>query len=235
LNWSGGLMHIKAFVASFILAAILTVSGGSAANAQTKNTNTHKAQVNLAQKVQVKNVTVKEGDNLSAIATDNGMTYQRLYDANTDISDPDLIYPNQVIRIPDPAEQIAHRDLPVKAVAAADSQALSLRSQTSQPSRATTAPTPAPAAQAAPVISAPVISGCGDNSYANYIYKHESGCNTAARSANGCFGIGQACPASKLAYCGTDYACQNQYFTAYAGKYGGWAGAYNFWVSHGWW
>ena len=54
-------------------------------------------------------------------------------------------------------------------------------------------------------------------------------------SPNGCYGIGQACPAGKLAYCGADYACQNAFFTAYAGKYGGWAGAYAFWVAHGWW
>jgi resuscitation-promoting factor RpfB len=79
------------------------------------------------------------------------------------------------------------------------------------------------------------VAGCGDNSYAHFIYSHESGCRTTAMNPNGCYGIGQACPASKLAYCGADYACQNAFFTAYAGKYGGWAGAYSFWVSHGWW
>jgi LysM repeat protein len=227
-------MHIKALVANLVLAAILTVSGGSAASAQTKNTSTHKPQVKLAQKVQSKTVIVVEGDNLSNIATDNSTTYQRLYDANTDISDPDLIYPDQAIRIPDPSEQIAHRDLPAKAVPAADAQAETLRAQTTPP-KAVTAPVVAAPSVVAPVAQPTPTSGCGDNSYANYIYMHESRCNTGAQSSNGCFGIGQACPASKLAYCGTDYACQNEYFTSYAGKYGGWEGAYNFWVSHGWW
>lgn len=88
-------------------------------------------------------------------------------------------------------------------------------------------------ASAAPMPS--VIAGCGDNSYAQYIYQHESGCNLNAVNAGGCRGIGQACPGSKLP-CGADYACQNAFFTKYANdRYGGWAGAYNFWLQNNWW
>lgn len=80
-----------------------------------------------------------------------------------------------------------------------------------------------------------IVSGCGDNQYAHFIYMHESGCNLNAVNAGGCRGIGQACPGSKLP-CGADYACQNAFFTAYANSaYGGWAGAYNFWLAHRWW
>lgn len=86
-------------------------------------------------------------------------------------------------------------------------------------------------AYAAPAAS---YGGCGDNSYAQFIYQHESSCNLNAMNASGCRGIGQACPGSKLP-CGADYACQNAYFTNYANKYGGWAGAYQFWLGHGWW
>lgn len=79
-------------------------------------------------------------------------------------------------------------------------------------------------------------SGCGDNQYAHFIYMKESGCRTGARNASGCFGIGQACPGSKIAHCGTDYACQNAYFTNYAiQRYGSWAGAYSAWLSKHWW
>lgn len=85
-------------------------------------------------------------------------------------------------------------------------------------------------------------SGCGDNQYAAYIYGQESGgrvtgmCNTTAMNAGGCFGIGQACPGGKVAHCGSDYACQNEWFTGYAlGRYGSWAAAYNFHKANGWW
>lgn len=85
-------------------------------------------------------------------------------------------------------------------------------------------------------------SGCGDNSYAAYIYGQESGgrvtgmCNTTARNAGGCYGIGQACPGSKVAYCGADYACQNAWFNGYAiQRYGSWASAYSFHKANGWW
>lgn len=84
-------------------------------------------------------------------------------------------------------------------------------------------------------------SGCGDNQYAAYIYGRESGgrvtgnCDTTATNAGGCYGIGQACPGSKLP-CGADYACQNSWFTKYAmDVYGSWAAAYNFHKNNGWW
>lgn len=94
---------------------------------------------------------------------------------------------------------------------------------------------PTPVATPEPATSA--VAGCGDNSYANYIYTHESGCRTHNPNGSGCDGIGQACPASKvIGPCGYDYACQNAWFTDYANRtYGGWAGAYNFWVTHKWW
>lgn len=88
----------------------------------------------------------------------------------------------------------------------------------------------------APVAAA--YGGCGDNQYAAFIYQHESGCNMYAKNAGGCLGIGQACPGSKLLAACPDlsYGCQNAYFTAYANSaYGGWGGAYNAWLSKGWW
>lgn len=99
---------------------------------------------------------------------------------------------------------------------------------------------------AQPVLA--VLSGprgsCGDNQYAAFIYGRESGgripgnCNPTIRNAEGCIGIGQACPASKLiAVCpGLDYECENAFFTTYAiARYGSWAGAYQFWIAHNYW
>lgn len=88
----------------------------------------------------------------------------------------------------------------------------------------------------APKVSAASIGNCGDNMYKQYIYQKESGCNTAAVNPIGCFGIGQSCPRSKIAHCGTDFACQDAWFSNYAvTRYGSWEGAYNFWLKNHWW
>lgn len=72
-----------------------------------------------------------------------------------------------------------------------------------------------------------------------FIYTKESGNNPAAVNASsGACGLGQAYPCSKLqAVCpNMDYACQDAFFTAYANeRYGGWGGAYDFWVHNNWW
>jgi hypothetical protein len=89
----------------------------------------------------------------------------------------------------------------------------------------------APVAAAAPANGA--SAGCGDNSYANFIYMHESGCRTNAVNEIGACGIGQANPCSKMPCSLSDYACQNQFFTNYAmQRYGSWEAAYNYWVAH---
>ncbi len=61
---------------------------------------------------QSKVVVVSEGDTLSSIAETNQTTYPRLYDANLEIKDPNVIDVGQNIRVPDPNEQITPRPLP---------------------------------------------------------------------------------------------------------------------------
>ena len=58
-------------------------------------------------------VTVQPGDYLYKIAGDTNTSVQRIYDANTSISNPDLIFPGQQFTIPDEKAAIAHRDMPV--------------------------------------------------------------------------------------------------------------------------
>lgn len=82
------------------------------------------------------------------------------------------------------------------------------------------------------------ISG-GDYGYVNFVISHESGWNPASLNGSGCAGLGQACPGGKLAaVCPgwqNDPVCQLRYFSGYASRYGGWGGAYNFWLGHHYW
>lgn len=78
-----------------------------------------------------------------------------------------------------------------------------------------------------------------DYAYVDYIFSRESRWNAAALNAGGCGGLGQACPAGKLAnVCPNwqnDPVCQTRWFSGYASRYGGWAGAYNAWLTKHWW
>ena len=217
-------MRLSAVLVATIAGAMLA-TGNSSVHAQSQNNQTH--HVKVVAKVESKTIKVNEGDSLSSIAESNQTTFKRLFDANVKVTNPDLIYPGDELKVPAPNEQIAERELPANYVPPTPiSQSAGSTTQSTQPK---------PSPVAAPAVQSSPVSGCGDNQYANYIYSHESGCRTTAGSPNGCYGIGQACPASKIAYCGADYDCQNAFFSSYASRYGGWEGAYNFWVSHGWW
>jgi uncharacterized protein YabE (DUF348 family) len=77
-----------------------------------------------------------------------------------------------------------------------------------------------------------------DYAYVDYIFSRESRWNTAAASPNGYYGLGQTNLGKLSAACPnwqTDAVCQTRLFAGYAGRYGGWEGAYNFWLSHHWW
>jgi uncharacterized protein YabE (DUF348 family) len=87
-----------------------------------------------------------------------------------------------------------------------------------------------------------VMAAAGVNSddymYVDYIFSHESGWNAAAMSSNGYAGLGQTRPATLSASCPNwqnDPVCQTQFFSRYAGRYGGWAGAYAAWQRQHWW
>ncbi len=57
-------------------------------------------------------ITVQPGDYLAEIAANNNTTYVRIFDANQQIQDPNLIFPGEIIRIPSPTEQLPSRQLP---------------------------------------------------------------------------------------------------------------------------
>ncbi len=76
-------------------------------------------------------------------------------------------------------------------------------------------------------------------SAADFVIARESGWNLAARNSGGCLGLGQACPGAKLVNACPDWdsnaVCQVRFFNGYASRYGGWQGAQEFWLLHGWW
>lgn len=80
-----------------------------------------------------------------------------------------------------------------------------------------------------------------DFTYADFIIQKESRWNTTARNASsGAYGLCQALPGSKMASAGSDWATnpvtQLKWCSGYAkSRYGGWSGAYSFWVSHHYW
>ncbi|MBC7707755.1 G5 domain-containing protein [Polaromonas sp.] len=91
----------------------------------------------------------------------------------------------------------------------------------------------------------------GDYQYVDYIISHESGwCPTKAQGqyggcppyagsvpSTGGYGLCQSTPGSKMASAGADWATnpvtQLRWCSGYAmGRYGSWAAAYNYWLSH---
>jgi len=186
-------------------------------------------------------VTVQRGETLSSIAATNGTTAQRLYDANTFISDPNVIHPGEQVAIPTSGEQLTDRAMPAPTAPAPAPAAA--------PARATTRATaPQPVTRsAAPAVTATVAAttvaatraattGTPNSAAKAYIYAHESSNNPSATNAEGCYGLGQDCSGKLKPMCGADYACQDAFFDNYASsRYGGWANAQAFWEAHHWW
>lgn len=100
-------MSLKLVVAASAVTVLAIVAGGSPAHAQDQNKPAEAP----------KNVVVQAGDSLEKIASANQTTYSRLFDANTQISHPDVIHPGENVRIPKADEQLQSRALPSVAAA----------------------------------------------------------------------------------------------------------------------
>jgi LysM repeat protein len=160
-------------------------------------TATKKAEIKTASAPLGKTVVVSEGDYLTKIAEANNTSVQRLYDANTFIDNPDLIYPGQEMRIPDEKEDIAHREMPV---ASAVGQQVQAEAQASE------APAPAPArSYSYTPSSAPAVAG---GSVWDSLAACESGGNWAINTGNGFYGGLQFTLSSWQAVGGSGYPNQ---------------------------
>lgn len=93
---------ISSLVGIAFIAAIL-LGGGQASAAENKSTNKPADQ---------KFIVVESGDYLDKIAQANQTTYQRIFYANLEIENPDIIHPGQKLRIPTADEQLAEREIP---------------------------------------------------------------------------------------------------------------------------
>lgn len=115
-------------------------------------------------------VVVQQGEYLEKIASANQSTSLRIYYANADISNPDLIFPNQQIRIPEATENLTTREVPVNQTIA-----------TPTTQEATSAAAPRRTA-------APANYSAGDGSVWDRIAACEAGGNWAINTGNGYYG-----------------------------------------------
>lgn len=156
-------MQIKALTAAFavvVVSAVLSSAGHAKALSPTSTTT----NVNDQNKSQT--VKVNPGDSLSSIAGKHKTTYVRLFDANPKISDPNLIFPGEAVRIPAANEKLPDRLKPAPAT------------------RTDTASKPAaPIHPAATAVAPAPVSGVW-----NKIAQCESGGNWAANTGNGYYG-----------------------------------------------
>lgn len=76
-----------------------------------------------------------------------------------------------------------------------------------------------------------------DWGYVDYIVQRESGWNpNATNPSSGACGLVQALPCSKVPGNGYDPVDNLRWANGYAtGRYGSWAGAYQFWINNHWW
>lgn len=153
-------MRISTIIAGVAASIALAVASAPSAHAEA-NINTAPA---TPQPVIVE---VAPGDSLSKIANANQTTYVRVYYANTEVNDPNLIYPGQKLRIPAADEQLAERPLPGAATPV---------------KQVVTQPAPRRAAAKAP---APAVA---NGSVWDRLAACESGGNWAINTGNGYYG-----------------------------------------------
>jgi LysM repeat protein len=113
-------------LAPFAMGLAMVANVSTTSPAAHVHTNT---QINKASKV-TNTVVVNDGDTLDGIATAHQTTYVRLFDANTDIQDPNVINPGQKVRIPDANEQLPDRPLPSEAPASTPVESAPVQTQT---------------------------------------------------------------------------------------------------------
>lgn len=101
-------MRVTAIVASLMFGAVIFAADSTHVQAQSQN----------GQKPSTKKVEIEKGNTLDGIAKNHKTNYRRLYDANLEIKDPNVIYVGDKVRIPHPDEKLKQRPLPSEKPAA---------------------------------------------------------------------------------------------------------------------
>lgn len=167
-------MRKVALGAAVFVAAAISLAGGDKVQAE-------RAEQKKEQQPQT--VVVQPGDSLSKIGNAHSTSYQRLFYANTQIKDPNLIYAGDTLRVPRPDEQLAERPLPSNVQALDSEQKI-----------ATPKSQPAPAVQA---------SASGD--VWDRLAQCESGGNWHINTGNGYYGGLQFSPRTWQSVGGVGY------------------------------
>lgn len=140
-----GYMRLSALIVGLFAASVVFTAGVTPVSAQSAE-------------VQKNIIKIQSGDTLSGIAKKHSTTYVRIFDANTKIKDPDVIYAGSEIRIPHKDEKLKSRALPTNQSAPApkpvtqkpitsNQPAPAPRQQVAKPAPVRQAPKPAPAPQ----------------------------------------------------------------------------------------
>lgn len=193
-------MRLSARIIAPLAVVSVFAANGAQTHAQTV-INKPAGQAAATQAAPDPQVVVNPGDTLSGIAKAHSTTYVRMYDANANIKNPDLIYPGNKLTVPAANEQLPNRLLPSAAVASVAPASIQAAPEQS-------APVPTPAAQPAPapkpVAVAPAYAS--GSSVWDRIAACESGGNWAINTGNGFYGGLQFTSSTWLGYGGGAYA-----------------------------
>lgn len=141
-----------------VLAGALALNAGSTVAYAAPEKETNKT---------AKTVKIQPGDSLTQIAEANGSTAQRLFDANTTIENPDLIFPGNELRVPSKDEKLASRPMPTLVETTA------------------VAPAAVPTQRSVQRVSAPTVA---DGGVWDRLAGCESGGNWSINTGNGFYG-----------------------------------------------
>jgi LysM repeat protein len=192
-------MRKTALLVAIFSAAVVSVTGNATTHAQEQSANVGTAPAVAEQAAPApKVVTINPGDSLAKIGTANNTTYQRLYDANAFVEDPDLIFPGDELRVPDPSEDIPSRPLPVDAVVPAEETPAAIEASpktapvtaapVAEPEKAAPAPAPAPKAVVKPQPAPAPVASVSSGSVWDRLAQCEASGNWAANTGNGYYG-----------------------------------------------
>jgi surface antigen len=151
-------MQSKFGLVALSVMATLVLFGGNTAEAKSEETAKKTPEPVF--------VTVQPGDNLSNIATAQKTTYMRVFNANETITNPDLIFADQKLRIPTNEEQLPDR----LAQFTAEQQAYILEAAAQQAATAAAAPVAATPVVANSAPLAPVAKARGSSAGNGYTW-----------------------------------------------------------------
>ncbi len=161
----------KAALLAAVFASVLILTTGHSPKAHAAAVGNVHVAAQQTSKPPAKIIKVKPGDYLAKIADANKTTSLRLFYANKSIKNPDLIYPDQKLRVPSKTEKLIPRAVPGnEQITQQDVQAEAVQSAAKVKPRATAAPA--------------VASG----SVWDRIAACESGGNWATNTGNGYYG-----------------------------------------------